>query len=86
MPKWFDLDFVRAATTGGVIGLGAAAVIVFVVVRSIVSKVLTIALIGALAFGFLTYRSSLDTCAKACSCKLGPAHITVTGHGCAAKR
>jgi hypothetical protein len=80
-----DVDFVRGATTGGVIGLAAAGLIVLVVVRSLISKVIVLALIAALAFGALTYRASLEHCLQACSCKLATVRIPIAGHGCTAK-
>jgi hypothetical protein len=80
-----DVDFVRGATTGGVIGLAAAGLIVFVVVRSLISKVVVLALIAALAFGALTYRASLEHCLQTCSCKLATVRIPIQGHGCTSK-
>jgi hypothetical protein len=80
-----DVDFVRGVTTGGVIGLAAAGLIVLLVVRSLISKVLTLALIAALAVGALTYRASLEHCLKTCSCKLATSRIPIQGHGCPAK-
>ena len=80
-----DFDFVRSATTGGAVGLALAGLIVFLVVRNLLSKIVTLALIAALAGGALYYRKSLDDCVKTCSCRLGPTHIPVNGHGCANK-
>jgi hypothetical protein len=62
-----DTDFIRGATTGSVIGLAAAGLIVLVIVRSVISKVLVLGLIAALAVGALTYRTSLEHCLKTCS-------------------
>ena len=86
LPSWVDFDFVRGATTGGVIGLAAAGLIVLLVVRGLFSKILTLLLIAALAGGIFFYRQRLDTCVKTCSCRLGTSHIAVNGHGCNAKR
>ena len=80
-----DVDFLRGATTGGVIGLGAAGALVLVIVRNLVSKLLVLGLIVALAFGALTYRTSLEHCLKTCSCRIGSTRIPISGHGCAAK-
>jgi hypothetical protein len=81
-----DFDFVRGATAGGAIGLGVAGLVVLLLVRNLFSKLLTLLVIVALAAGVLYYRSSLDDCVKTCSCRLGPTHIQVNGHGCNAKR
>jgi len=86
LPGWLDFDFVRGATTGGVLGLAAAALVVLIIVRGLFSKILTLLLIAALAGGVVLYRQHLDTCVKTCSCRLGPSHIQVNGHGCNAKR
>lgn len=86
LPGWIDVDFVRGVTTGGVIGLGVAGLIVLIVVRGFIGKIITLALIAALAVGALTYRTSLEHCVKTCSCSLGHEKITINGHGCAGKR
>ena len=80
-----DVDFVRGATTGSVVGLGAAGLVVLVVVRNLISKVVVLALIAALAVGAITYRSSLEHCVATCSCKLATVKIPIEGHGCTAK-
>jgi uncharacterized membrane protein len=80
-----DVDFVRGATTGGAIGLAAAGLIVFVVVRNLISKVIVLALIAALAFGALTYRASLEHCLQTCSCRLASVRIPTAGHSCTSK-
>ncbi len=80
-----DVDFVRSATTGGMVGLAAAGLIVVLVVRSLVNKIVTLAVIVALAFGAFTYRASLEHCLQACSCKLATVKIPIEGHGCTAK-
>jgi hypothetical protein len=80
-----DVDFLRGATTGSVIGLAAAALVVLIILRSFVGKILLLALIAALAIGALSYRTSLEHCLKTCSCRLGSTTIPIHGHGCAAK-
>jgi hypothetical protein len=80
-----NVDFMRTATTGGVAGLAAAGLIVLIVVRSVVSKIVTLALIAALAFGALSYRTSLEHCLPSCSCKLATVRIPIAGHGCTPK-
>jgi hypothetical protein len=85
LPSWIDVDFVRGATTGGVIGLAAAGLVVLIVVRSLISKIVALVLIAALAVGALSYRSSLERCLPTCSCKLATIRIPVEGHGCTAK-
>jgi hypothetical protein len=80
-----DVDFLRSATTGSVVGLAAAGLIVLVVVRGLISKFVALGLIAALAVGALSYRSSLEHCLKTCSCRLATTRIPIHGHGCAAK-
>jgi hypothetical protein len=80
-----DTDFIRGATTGSVIGLAAAGLIVLVIVRSVISKVLVLGLIAALAVGALTYRTSLEHCLKTCSCRIGSTRIPIHEQRCASK-
>jgi hypothetical protein len=81
-----DVDFLRGATTGGAIGLALAGLVVLGVVRSLVSKIISLALIAALVGGVLYYRTTLEHCLKTCSCKIVTTRIPITGHGCAARR
>ena len=81
-----DVDFLRGATTGGAIGLALAGLVVLAVVRSLVSKIVSLLMIAALAGGVLYYRTTLEECLKTCSCKIVTTRIPVNGHGCAARR
>jgi hypothetical protein len=80
-----DVDFLRGATTGGAIGLALAGLVVLGVVRSLVSKIVSLLLIAALAGGVIYSRTKLEDCLKTCSCKVVTTRIPIDGHGCAAK-
>jgi hypothetical protein len=85
LPTWLDLSFVRAAT--GVLAIVSIilAVIVFVSIRSIGTRLVVVAMLGAAVFGLMQYRQDLDHCDKrGCPCKfLGE---DLKGGGCTPTR
>ena len=85
LPTWLDLSFVRAAT--GVLAVLSIILVVVVIttIRSIGTRLVVVAMLGASVFGLLHYRQQLDQCDKnGCPCKfLGE---ELKGGGCAQPR
>ena len=70
LPDWVDTDFLKSASAVLAFACAGAIIAVFVLVRSVVTKlVLTCLLLGGLV-GFFAYREEIDDCAADCSCSL----------------
>jgi hypothetical protein len=85
LPTWLDLSFVRVAS--GVLAIVSLALVVLVVctIRSIATRLVIVAMLGAAAFGLMHYHDQLDHCDKhGCPCTfLGE---DLQGGGCANSR
>jgi hypothetical protein len=82
LPDWLDYDFVRNATA--VLAVAAIIIVVAVIfsVKSVATRLVVVALLGAAVFGLLRYRDNLADCDKTgCKCELFGEEIQ--GGGCA---
>ncbi len=85
LPTWVDLEFVRTAS--GVLAVVAVILVVVVIctIRSVGTRLVIVAMLGASLVGLMHYRDQLDHCAKqGCECKLLGEELA--GGGCAASR
>ena len=81
LPTWVDLSFVRFAS--GVLAVVAVIIVVVAIctIRSVGTRLVIVAIMGASVFGLVHYRDQLDQCDKrGCPCKfLGE---DLNGGGC----
>jgi hypothetical protein len=85
LPTWLDLSFVRVAS--GVLAIASLALVLLAVctIRSIATRLVIVAMLGAAVFGLMHYRDQLDHCDKqGCPCKLLGEDLQ--GGGCAPSR
>ena len=70
LPTWMDFEFVKTATGVAAILAVIAAVVVLCTIRSLATRLLLVALLGASLVGLLHYRETLTNCDKhGCACK-----------------
>jgi hypothetical protein len=85
LPTWLDLSFVRVAS--GVLAVASVVLVVVAIsfIRSVGTRLVIVAMLGAAVFGLMHYRDQLDHCDKqGCPCKfLGE---DLKGGGCAQSR
>lgn len=70
MPDWLDPALLRQMSVGVLIALGIAALLVFRFVTKMVTRVIMLVAIAALATGVGFQWESLQDCADDCSCEL----------------
>jgi hypothetical protein len=85
LPTWLDVSFVRVAS--GVLAVASVVLVVVAIsfIRSVGTRLVIVAMLGAAVFGLMHYRDQLDHCDKqGCPCKfLGE---DLKGGGCAQSR
>jgi hypothetical protein len=85
LPTWLDLTFVRDAT--GVLAIVSVMLVVISIctIRSVGTRLVIVAMLGAAVFGLMHYRDQLDHCDKqGCPCKFLDEELE--GGGCAQSR
>jgi hypothetical protein len=85
LPTWLDLSFVRVAS--GVLAVASVVLVVVAIsfIRSVGTRLVIVAMLGAAVFGLMHYRDQLDHCDKqGCPCKLLGEDLT--GGGCTQSR
>ncbi len=70
LPGWFDLGFLRGVTITTAVALAMGVLASLVFIRKLAMRLVLAAILASLAGGLVFYRSELDECADACSCKL----------------
>jgi hypothetical protein len=71
LPSWLDVDFARSASAALAVAAIVLVLVAIFVVRSVGTRIVVVALLGAAVFGLLRYRDTLDHCDKAgCPCRL----------------
>jgi hypothetical protein len=71
LPTWLDVNAVRSWAGGIAIVAIVILVAVVITVRSVGTRLVVVALLGAAVFGLLHYQETLDHCDKSgCACKL----------------
>jgi hypothetical protein len=70
LPSWLDVDFARQVSGALVVVSLLLLIVVMFTVRSVLTRVLVVAMLGAAVFGLLHYRSVLGDCDKnGCPCE-----------------
>ena len=85
LPTWMDFRFVHDMT--GVLAVASVMLVVIAIctIRSVGTRLVIVAMLGAAVFGLMHYRDQLDHCDKqACTCKLLGEDLE--GGGCAPSR
>ena len=81
LPTWMDAHFLRNASGALVVAAFLLALILLAVLKSVGTRLVAVALLGAAVFGLVHYRQTLDRCdTKGCACVL--LGQTVQGGNC----
>jgi hypothetical protein len=70
LPEWLDAESLRQASVVAMFVLGIIGLIVWRVVRAVVTKMIYLGLIAALIGGLWLQRDDLEECQTTCSCSL----------------
>lgn len=70
MPEWLDVEMLRQMSVGVLIALGIVALLVFRFVTKMVTRLILLGVIVALATGVGLKWENLQDCADDCSCEL----------------